>query len=291
MAAINRHFCVLAAGVLLHAAETLADQELISVKADHAPVIDGRADDPVWSRAPAVTTIDAVAKIPLTLKSVHTDAEIFLLVTYPDATENREHKTMLWDPATEMYRTGPKREDVFVVKWNMEPFAADLTLSAEKPYRADIWFWKAYRTDHAGYADDKMQIYSVSLLARAQKLFARTGQAFYLVRPGDDGEAAYRPRVHHKYEGDSAPRYIQAQPSGSRADVRAKGIWQPETWTVEFSRRLDTTHSDDIQFDRSLAYRFGVSRYEIAGREPDPSLEQPHYGSGEIGEHLTLIFR
>ena len=55
-------------------------------------------------------------------------------------------------------------------------------------------------------------------------------------------------------------------------------------------RKLVTNHSDDIQFDLDRVYRFGVSRYEIAGRKRNPKLEQPWFGAGEITGPLTLKF-
>ena len=269
----------------------LADQQVVAVNVQRPPVIDGRADDAVWTRARAVTTIDAVAEIPLTLKAVYTEDAIFFLVQYPDATENREHKTMLWDEAAKMYRMGPAREDTFVFKWHLGAGPVDLRLSGDTPHLADIWYWKAYRTDHAGYADDKMHVFSITRMPRSQKILSATGHSFYLFRPGDAGEAAYRAVVHEKYEGDQVLRYAFAQPSGSRADIRAKGEWKEGSWTIEFARPLDTGQSDDVQFRIDRSYLFGVSRYEIAGRRRDPTIEQPDFGRGDVGERLTLIFR
>ena len=42
----------------------------------------------------------------------------------------------------------------------MEPGPVNLRVDAATPYRADIWFWKAHRTDSKGFADDKMHVYS-----------------------------------------------------------------------------------------------------------------------------------
>ena len=139
-----------------------------------------------------MTTIDAVADIPLTLKAAYSNDAIFFLVQYPDATENREHKTMLWDEAAERYRIGPSREDTFVFKWHLGAGPTDLRISGDSPHRADIWYWKSYRTDHAGFADDKMHVFDVTPMPRSQKVLSQTGHSFYLHRPGDAGEAAYR---------------------------------------------------------------------------------------------------
>ena len=267
-------------------------QNIVAVMVDDAPMVDGRADDSVWSLAKAVTIADSIAAIEVTLKAVYADDAIFFLVSFPDATENREHKTMLWDAQEQMYRMGPKREDMFVVKWSMEPQpVVDLSISADRPYRADIWFWKAYRTDHAGYADDKSHTYSITPIPQSKKVFSKGGKVFYLFRPGDEGAPAYHPRVYERYVGDSVPRYAQVQPAGSRADVRASGRWQDGVWTIEFGRKLVTGHADDVQLKPSKRYLLGISRFEIAGRDRDPDVEQPDYGMGDVTEILTLLFQ
>lgn len=53
-------------------------------------------------------------------------------------------------------------------------------------------------------------------------------------------------------------------------------------------RRLASGHADDVRFDPGKRHLFGVSRYEIAGRQRDPAVEQPEYGMGDTAEALTL---
>ena len=275
---------------LLGTSTPAGPRELLATKVEDSPVVDGKGDEALWERAAGITTVDTVAEIEVTLKAVYTDEAIFFLVTYPDPSENREHKTMLWDAEAQRYRVGPKREDMFVFKWNMEPQPANLSLSADRPYAADIWFWKAYRTDASGHADDKMHIYSITPLAQSKRVFSRSGKLFHLLRPGDAGKPAYELLIYDHYAGDTVPRYRQVQPAGSRADIRAKGRWDEGIWTIEFGRKLMTGHSDDVQFDPDQRYLFGVSRYEIAGRQRDPTVEQPDYGMGDTAEALTLTF-
>lgn len=190
-----------------------------------------------------------------------------------------------------MYRMGPRREDSFVFKWSMESRPVDLSLSGDRPYRADIWFWKAARTDHAGYADDKMHLYHVHQQKKAKKLLSKSGRIFYLRRMGDAGRAAYATVLHDQFSGPTVSQFIFRNPEGSRADVRAKGVWQEGLWTIEWRRKLKTGHPDDVSFELSGSYPFGVSIYEIAGRKEDPQSDKPRFGGGEVGESLTLIFR
>lgn len=264
--------------------------ELVAVQVDAAPTIDGVADEDIWSRATALVTRDSLAEADLTIKAVYSGDSIYFLASYPDADESRTHKTQVWVPEQDRYRIGFDREDTFVFKWSMEPGQVDLRVDADKPYRADIWFWKATRTDPLGYADDKMHVYSPIERPNSRTVLSKRGLRFFLDRPGDDGKSAYQTMVQTEHEGDQVPFYRPRQPKGSRADIRAKGVWRDGVWTVEFARKLVTNNADDIQFDIEHEYRFGVSRYEIAGRERNPKLEQPWYGAGEITGQLTMKF-
>lgn len=275
---------------MLSFADAIAEQELRAARVETLPTVDGKADDDAWTKATGISTRDPIADIDISLKAVHDGERIALLVRYPDASEDREHKTMIWDSEREIYVTGPKREDIVVFKWSMEPIPVDLTLSSETPYKADIWYWKAHRTDHAGYADDKHQLYINDPLPTARRMLSKTGNLFYLTRSGDEGQAAYKAMVHPHHIGAEAPRFELQTPGGSRADVEAKGQWENGLWTIELSRRLDTGHSDDVTFHPTRGYWFGVSRFEMAGRRIDPRLEQPAFGCGEMGEQIELRF-
>ncbi len=266
--------------------------ELISISTAAAPVIDGRAADPAWKSAPVFVTHDRVADVDIELRSLHTGSEIFILARYPDPDESRAHKLWHWDQAKGMYVQGPEREDALVIKWAMSPQTRDLTLGATIPYEADIWYWKACRTDPVGHADDKIQRLTRVPARKAKQLIAADGRTMYLTRSGDQGRGAYKTLLYTEHEKDVMPRFATRAPEGSRADIRAKGTWHDGAWTIEFARRLVTGHQDDVNF-RSLkqGYLFGVSRYEIAGRGPDPAAAVPLFGSGEISEPLHLVFK
>ncbi len=273
------------------AVSAVAGQEVISVYTTTPPVLDGIGDDVAWKSSPTVVTQDAVASIPIELQSIYTDTSIFMKVRFPDSTENRVHKLMNWDESTKTYRTGTLREDSIVLKWNMEPLPVDVSLQSETEYRADIWFWKSFRTDPLGYADDKMHIYSFSKRNKAQDVILANGKIMYLSRPSDSGKSSYQSIAYEKFMGDSVPRYRHRQPTGSRADIKAKGAWKEGFWTIEFQRDLMTNNDDDIQFQTNIPSYFGVSRYEIAGKRPNPKLEQPNYESGDISEVVLLKFK
>lgn len=268
-----------------------ADQTVIAQKVDKAPVIDGTGNDPVWAQATEYTTYDEIAKINVTLKAIYTDTEIFFLVSFPDSDESNTHKTWTWDKATEMYKEGPEREDGFVFKWNMETNPVDLSVYADNPYTTDIWFWKACRTNPVGFADDKIDRLTTTETPKSLKLTTKSGKTMYLKRDPDSGSVAFEDTLYEEYKSDKMPRFTIKTPTGSCADIKAKGVWSGGKWTIEFARSLNTGNKDDIQFDTSKSYLFGVSRYEIGGKkEPDPKVSQPLFNCGDVGEALTLTF-
>ena len=66
-------------------------------------------------------------------------------------------------------------------------------------------------------------------------------------------------------DGTTVPGYILERPAGSRADIESKGVWLDGRWHVELKRALDTGHHDDVQFDITEIYRFGIAVCDNTG--------------------------
>ncbi|MCL4371353.1 MAG: ethylbenzene dehydrogenase-related protein [Chloroflexi bacterium] len=65
------------------------------------------------------------------------------------------------------------------------------------------------------------------------------------------------------------PGRILSAPSGpSWNDIQAKGAWMDGVWTVEFARKMDTGHWDDVKFDPAGQYDFDMY---IKTRQPGES--------------------
>ncbi|MCF6248371.1 MAG: ethylbenzene dehydrogenase-related protein [Desulfobacula sp.] len=269
-----------------------SDQALYAVKVSKEPNIDGNIGDHEWDAAKEIITQDKSVKaniIDIKLKAVYNQDRIFFLVRFPDSDESRNHKNWIWNKTASRYETAPEREDCFVFKWRITPEVnTNLSVYADNDYTADIWYWKAHRTDPVGFADDKLQILSKIRIEKAIKIKSGNGGIRYLRRKGDNGTAAYKTNLLFEYQGDEVRRYQYLEPSQSRGDIRAKGKWKDGQWTIEFSRKLNTENSDDIQFLNDSEFQFGISTKEIAGREPDFKLSKPYFGSGDVSENIFL---
>ncbi|WP_243360768.1 ethylbenzene dehydrogenase-related protein [Fundidesulfovibrio terrae] len=248
-------------------------------------------DDPAWKAAQPVSVLDVVANIEVVLRGLHDGQNVYIQASFPCPKPSTQHRVQRWDAGRRAYVDGPEREDAIILKWSMVSHDTGLTLHEDAPYVADEWYWKAHRSDHAGYADDKIQIYSVNPQPYAKPMLSRSGKVFYLNRKGDEGQEAAETILYPGYAGERVPKFRLVTPDGSRADIRAKGVWKDGRWTVSFARKLVTGNADDVAFSLDGAYPFGVSRFEIAGREPEPGVDQPLFGCGDVGEILELRFQ
>lgn len=275
-----------------------AELQVNALKVAVGPLVDGDNSDAVWQQAKPVMINDQASKEALLLSAVYTDERVYFLVQYPDKAENPLHKPWMWDAAAERYVEGPHREDTFVFKWSMMAQDVNLSNFSDDDYRADVWYWKANRTNLAGYADDKMHVLASKKKQvkpgqeeeDSHELRSVSGKLHYLNRVADQGEPPYRKVARPEIKGEPVVnRFAPVVPSGSRGDVEAKGRWVSGFWVIEFSRKLQTGHADDIQFSPEQSPLFGVSIFSLYGHELDagsPNL----YGMGRISEPLRLNF-
>ncbi len=257
------------------------------------PVLDGSCTDPAWQGIKPATIFDHTANTQFFLSSVYTDDKLFFCVRYKDMAENPFHKPWIWDKAEKKYVTGAHREDTFIFKWNMEDQEVNLSNFSDDSYTADVWYWKANRTNLAGYADDKHQILSDKNGKKATETVTASGKKRYLFRKSDSGKSAYKERGEAPTEKLTplVNRYEPRKPEGSRGDIEAKGAWENGFWTIEFARKFNTGHDDDVQFDPKSGkdYLFGVSIFSLYGRPL--VMDQPNrYGMGRISEPHLLVF-
>lgn len=283
-------FSLIAVAVLAHFPGLVFSNQVLKSPIVEAspPVVDGIDNDPAWEKAEAVVSHSRTAKKDVTIKTLRTRDMIYFLVKYPDKNESRVQKNLHWNKELGLYELGPEREDCFVFKWNMGKEMVDLSVYSDTEYETDIWFWKACRTDPAGYADDKRQILSRKPSKKSKEIKCDSGKSMYLSRVSDTGKSAYSRNIPIEYKGDVVGQYTCRKPVGSRGDVKARGNWKEGVWTIEFSRALDTGNKDDVQFLAGNNYQFGIAISEIAGKAPNTKAQQPLYGADDTSENLFL---
>ncbi len=132
------------------------DEALIlkAARVKAVPTIDGKGSDPVWSQAESLTVPLTYGSVrEATIKAVYTDKEVFLLVSWPDATKDDQHRPWVWNQKLGRYVEGKQVEDSLFV--SIEG-GCDWTPSLLSGYTYDFdgWLWLAARSDPLGQAVD-----------------------------------------------------------------------------------------------------------------------------------------
>jgi PAS domain S-box-containing protein len=177
----------------------------------------------------------------------------------------------------------------------------DRMLTNAPDERADSWHWKAARTNPLGYVDDKYVSdiaveYKLGPIGTLTEVTGRQADAkerggnFENILEDESGPKYYEPNPTDKEDGrfifktevvggqaveitdetvfrneDTVPGYVLEKPVGSRGDIEAKGVWENGKWNVEFKRSLNTGHDDDVQFETTRTYRFGIAVMDNTG--------------------------
>lgn len=205
------------------------------------PLVDGSGLDDAWRAGEGVNLAgpDAADGARVTVKACSDGLRLYLLVSFPAKKERRRHRPWHWDPTAQHYRSGEEQEQTLTI------------IFQGAGGMADLWLWRADRTDAAGHADDG---------------WFMPGNGFR----ADAGSPCWESRYVADFAGVQLPRFYPREPSGSLADVRARGVWERERWTVELSRPLDSEHADDLP----LAPGAAVGMQIFAGL-PGADLEPP----------------
>lgn len=208
---------------------------------------DGIQNEKAWSSIPPQTMEKDNSEFKY--KIYYSDSYVHLLVVFPSGKEKRIHRLWHWDPVKQLYSSGPEKEDELYVLWSEFPLEATPDTF---PDNADVWIWRAARTDPSGFADD-YHLINNRLSAGSDNEFADLLQ--------DNGMSCWTNTYFGPYAGNEIPRYKQRPPEGSLADVKAKGTWNSGIWTIEFSRKITSGNSDDIDFagNQGLSVSFSLS--------------------------------
>jgi len=260
-------------GALLsaHAAEV---GKLVAAKVSMPPSLDGKANDAAWQSAKPVEVV-AKGVTPKSrgtsstanLRAAYTDTHVYLLVQWTDSTkQDTGHKSWLWDADKKAYAEDADREDALSVAFeHTGPFTADMLSAVEATW--DVWHWKAFRTNPQGYAMDRSHQYFKSQpTVKANKHTAKDGTEIWIARPEDAGDTVEKKQAAPaENKGARVPQYLPGTPTGSAADVQAKGAWADGKWTLEFARKLNTGNPDDTKFDISRTYKMAVGVHNDTG--------------------------
>jgi hypothetical protein len=247
---------------------------LVAVFRAKPPVLDGGSDDDAWRTAPPLE-VRVQRPLPprlgesaaVELRCAYSTDSIFFQIRWRDETrDDTAHKPWVWNDSKRAYEEGPDREDALSLAFeHTGPFDADMLSGAEAIW--DVWHWKAVRTNPQGFAMDRTHRYTrAKPEGKATQHQSRNNEDVWIARPEDAGDTVEKkqPAPAQRTE-DRVPQYLAGTPTGSAADVHAKGAWKDGSWVLELARKLDTGHADDTRFDPAHSYRFAVGTQDRTG--------------------------
>lgn len=190
-----------------------------------APVIDGDGSDSIWEGiSEYMLPLNAKdQKIQLVVKSCRIGGRTFFMIRTSLKELVNVHKVWHWDDAKKIYVSGNEEETSLTLFFYKDAKCAD---------SADVWAWRAARNNVSGFADDMF-----------------FSDSRYVM---DKGQSSWYSRFFGEFAGATLPRFYQRAPNGSAADVRAKGKVKDGILTVEFSRNIESGHSDDLPLNKKL---------------------------------------
>lgn len=188
--------------------------------------------------------------------------EVFFYSEWEDSTEDIQHKPHIWNEAQKKYIEGTQREDRFALEFEMAG-DYDANWFSGKEFKADMWNWKAGRTNPIGISHDKMTVISKQAMPESYKATLADGSIIYIQRPNDSGEEPYQSKRYFKKQQALMPKYLPrtSLPKGTD-DIKAKGVWKAGKWHLEQSRKLDTQQADDVRFALGKSIKGAIAVFD-----------------------------
>lgn len=253
-----------------HAAENMINIKIH--KLSKAPVLDG--SDAEWGKIEAV-------KIPLShinpkmkvrvdsvmLRGAVSGDRIYFIAQWKDeAANDKTHKPFVWDEGKKKYGQDKKAlEDRFAMQFEISGDYTTNWLSGNS-FVADMWHWKAFRSNTIGLAHDKKTVISTKKIRKSFRGNTADGKKVYISRPGDAGDKLYKTMRYREKENNVMPKYkLNPGAKGSVADVKANGVWKNGMWTLELSRKLNTGNDDDVEFILGKTLKGGIAVFNNSG--------------------------
>lgn len=281
----------LACACALGAQAQPAPQVVPAARLATAPVVDGELAEwgsAGWTRinlAPAVKPEERAnlgldprqrtTAVPMTveLKAGVAAGQIFLAARWPDDAPDTDYRP--WERRGGEYVEGSQRDDAFAVRFALRG-EFDRSMLSGKSYLVDLWLWSAGRSDRLGRAEDMVHRFATRFIEDAAEYEVKGVGTVYIKKSRDAGMPLYR--NVRPARGASAERLPSVEtnrrPSGSVADVAAKGQWKNGYWNLELARALDTGNGDDVALPPGSRIAFQIAVFNRSADE-DKSVSEP----------------
>lgn len=239
-----------------------APQTLTASLLDHPIRLDGQMDD--WQDVAGIV-------VPLSgtggadrveLRAAIRGSRIYVLAMWDDPSESDLHKPFKWNEASQTYEKTDAMEDRFALSLRISgDFTANKLDGSE--FVADVWHWKAHRSNPVGLVHDKWWRVSRTAFGKSRAFATPGGETVHILRSSDAGDQLYKLVRYHTKQHEIMPLYeVNGAARGSIADVNARGVWRDGRWYLEMSRRLNTGHDDDAAIPADGRVPFAIAVFD-----------------------------
>ena len=239
-----------------------APQTLTASLLDHPIRLDGQMDD--WQDVAGIV-------VPLSgtggadrveLRAAIRGSRIYVLAMWDDPSESDLHKPFKWNEASQTYEKTDAMEDRFALSLRISgDFTANKLDGSE--FVADVWHWKAHRSNPVGLVHDKWWRVSRTAFGKSRAFETPDGETVHILRSSDAGDQLYKVVRYHTKQHEIMPLYeVNGAARGSIADVNARGVWRDGRWYLEMSRRLNTGHDDDAAIPADGRVPFAIAVFD-----------------------------
>ena len=245
----------------------------IEARPANSPIaVDGNPDDWQGIREYKVALTGNGGVDEVNLRAAIRNDTLYVLARWQDKTKSVLHKPYQWRDDTQEYRRTGQLEDRLALSFAISGNFTHNKLDGST-FTADVWHWKANRSNPLGIAHDKMwEVTPNKPEEKAKKYQTETGQV-YIRRPSDSGARLYKPLRYSEKQNEIMPRYeLATNPTGSVTDIVAKGVWHDGEWCLELSRKLNTGNSDDAQIPANGTIEFAIAAFnDVDGKDHSTS--------------------
>ncbi len=225
------------------------------------------------------------------IQALYNREELFVLLRWPDQTQDRE--LGVWEMGPEGWTARPGADDGIAILW--ETLGETLGETPGEPSGEPVGETAGSRIQKAPFrCQNACHMMEVDVYDGGTKMRmgmkAPDGKAMDLWRwrasvtgpfgladdmvidetgkRGDGGQVL--PRINSSataagpgsVNGDAAPYYIVEEPRGRQADVRAEARWENGVWHLLLKRALDTADPDDAVYAAGGRVPFSVSVFD-----------------------------
>lgn len=255
-------------------------QRILAAYSPKAPALDNPAD-PAWNGA-AATVIELdpqtrrAQKNSLEAKALVSGGKLYMRLKWRDGSQNRQYRPWTWDNARRSYSQTEELDDAIAVAIYTEANVEDSCMLHGQTHRTDLWLWRSFWSEISGKASDQMMVTSAERLPKSNPYASKSGKGQVWVQNlPDKGKPAWRYEIPLPSGTPQAtmPSYVKDNATGSASDVDAVARHRDNSWTVTFSRVLDTGNEDDVIIPRTGRILVSFAAFDKADREDHASSQ------------------